>query len=547
VRILIVEDDALLVTASRAACARWVRRRLVPHRRGGRPRGGRGPYDAIVLDLGLPGKSGSRCSPLAVARPDGPRADTHRTRGAGEPRRRARRRADDYLVKPIALQELAARVRAITRRARGGPRRCGARRARIPAGGAGGDVARRTGRVDRAGGDAARALPRQSQPGALQAADPGQALRLGEELESNALEVYVTTCAARSRRASCAPCAASATRSVRRTRRSRARDAAAPAARAAAGRRARDLGDRGDGERVARAPGDQRALRQRADPARAAGDAHRAVVRCRDDACAPRCDRAYRVRRGADEGAIGSAELMDMAIAAWSAGGELRVADGDGTLLPFRAGRRVSSRWRSTASRGSSTTSTPRAAPGSSRSGRRPTSATKSPGAARRPVPAWVLMLPVLLVAMAVVVRHALRPVRRLAEDIGARGADDLHPVAVSGLPAELAPLVQATNRLFDRFRHTLEHERRLTADAAHELRTPLAALRAQWEAMRVAATMRRGRRRSARSARASTASRTCWRNCLRCPASTTARRRTSPRWWTGAARCRMRSPTACR
>ena len=99
----------------------------------------------------------------------------------------------------------------------------------------------------------------------------------------------------------------------------------------------------------------------------------------------------------------------------------------------------------------------------------------------------WMLMLPVLLVAMAVVVRHALRPVRRLAEDIGARGADDLHPVAVSGLPAELAPLVQATNRLFDRFRHTLEHERRLTADAAHELRTPLAALRAQWEAMRVA------------------------------------------------------------
>ena len=188
------------------------------------------------------------------------------------------------------------------------------------------------------------------------------------------------------------------------------------------------------------------------------------------------------------EGAIGSAELKDMAIAAWSAGGELRVADGDGTLLPFRAGT----------------------------SGFVPMAIDGEPWVVYYLNPAdgtwivavgqaaderdevlqgllvgqllpWVLMLPVLLVAMAVVVRHALRPVRRLAEDISARSADDLHPVAVSGLPAELAPLVQATNRLFDRFRHTLEHERRLTADAAHELRTPLAALRAQWEAMRVA------------------------------------------------------------
>jgi len=99
----------------------------------------------------------------------------------------------------------------------------------------------------------------------------------------------------------------------------------------------------------------------------------------------------------------------------------------------------------------------------------------------------WLLMLPVLLVAVWLVVRHALRPVRRLAKDIGERGADDLHPVAVEGLPSELTPLVRATNRLFERFRNTLEHERRLTADAAHELRTPLAALRAQWEAVRVA------------------------------------------------------------
>ncbi len=80
------------------------------------------------------------------------------------------------------------------------------------------------------------------------------------------------------------------------------------------------------------------------------------------------------------EGGIGSAELKDLAIAAWSAGGELRMVDGDGALLPFRAGpsgfvpMEIEG---AKASRGPSTTSTRRAAPGSSPSGRRRTSATK--------------------------------------------------------------------------------------------------------------------------------------------------------------------------
>ena len=50
----------------------------------------------------------------------------------------------------------------------------------------------------------------------------------------------------------------------------------------------------------------------------------------------------------------------------------------------------------------------------------------------------------------------------------------------IDGLPAELRPVEQAVNRLFARVEDALQHERTLTADAAHELRTPLAALRAQ-------------------------------------------------------------------
>lgn len=97
----------------------------------------------------------------------------------------------------------------------------------------------------------------------------------------------------------------------------------------------------------------------------------------------------------------------------------------------------------------------------------------------------WLLVLPVLLLAMAWAVRRALVPVHALADDLRRRAADDLAPVEMGQAPAELKPLMGAINGLFDRIKGLLARERRFTGDAAHELRTPLAVLRAQWDVVR--------------------------------------------------------------
>jgi two-component system, OmpR family, sensor histidine kinase QseC len=85
-----------------------------------------------------------------------------------------------------------------------------------------------------------------------------------------------------------------------------------------------------------------------------------------------------------------------------------------------------------------------------------------------------------LLTWLAVVV--SLRPLRSLSEDIGRRKALDSDPLSVEKLPEELRPLILAFNALLARVDAAMRAERKFIADAAHELRTPLAALHVQAE-----------------------------------------------------------------
>lgn len=92
-----------------------------------------------------------------------------------------------------------------------------------------------------------------------------------------------------------------------------------------------------------------------------------------------------------------------------------------------------------------------------------------------------------LLLAAAVwfVICWSLGPAERLQRDIAARDTMAFAPFPTAGLPHELAPLVEAFNGLLQRLEGSVQSERRFIADAAHELRTPLAALLAQTEVAR--------------------------------------------------------------
>lgn len=89
-----------------------------------------------------------------------------------------------------------------------------------------------------------------------------------------------------------------------------------------------------------------------------------------------------------------------------------------------------------------------------------------------------VLALLGSLLVLWVGLSRELSPLRRIRQALAERSADSIEPLHVDGLPQELQPLVATQNQLFQRIGQAIERERRLTDDAAHELRSPLTAIK---------------------------------------------------------------------
>ena len=96
-----------------------------------------------------------------------------------------------------------------------------------------------------------------------------------------------------------------------------------------------------------------------------------------------------------------------------------------------------------------------------------------------------LVLLPFTLLAIALATRASLAPVRRFRERLAARTPRDLSPVPSDDIPSELAPVADTLNSLLDRLKGAFEAERHFAANAAHELRTPLAGAIAQVQRLR--------------------------------------------------------------
>ena len=88
--------------------------------------------------------------------------------------------------------------------------------------------------------------------------------------------------------------------------------------------------------------------------------------------------------------------------------------------------------------------------------------------------------IPLFALLIWLLVGRGLRPLADIARAIGTRAPSSLEPLSEEGLPGEIRPMVAQLNGLLDRLAEAIETQKQFTADAAHELRSPLTALQLQ-------------------------------------------------------------------
>lgn len=91
-----------------------------------------------------------------------------------------------------------------------------------------------------------------------------------------------------------------------------------------------------------------------------------------------------------------------------------------------------------------------------------------------------LIVLPLFALLIWLSVGRSLKPLHQVATEIASRCPDQLQPLDTQKIPMEIIDIIDSLNTLFTRLKRAFENERRFTADAAHELRTPLAGLKTQ-------------------------------------------------------------------